>query len=295
MNIKNLKVGDKVFIREDLIHLQEYGNAVYYKAKGSGERTIAWFYNDNKKDTFVSVEDNCYYTVEMIDWEKTIELRREKMKNKDLKVGDVVYIREDLENGKGYGDYLYIDGMPSGVQQIKSIHGDRENFKVFDTLECFYTPEMIDWEKTRDLKINESWENIKRAISGGSTFKEISQSGESGNETTKAIGYDLREITVKNNGEENDIEKAVMLLMLKSLGVTYRDVKKEVEKVKFKWIPKHGEKYYFLDEELDVISSFFNSDCFVSIKKIKVGNYFKTREEAEKKLDKIKEILKGEE
>lgn len=74
MNIKDLKVGDKVFIREDLIHLQEYGNDVYRKSKGSGEKTIDWFHNDNK-DTFVTEENNCYYTVEMIDWEKTREIQ----------------------------------------------------------------------------------------------------------------------------------------------------------------------------------------------------------------------------
>ena len=74
MDVKDLKVGDIVYIREDLIHLQEYGNAVYYKIKGSGERTIARFYNDNK-NIFVTEENNCYYTPEMIDWEKTRNLQ----------------------------------------------------------------------------------------------------------------------------------------------------------------------------------------------------------------------------
>lgn len=73
----------------------------------------------------------------------------------DLKVGDIVFIREDLEDGNGYGNYLYVDGMCSGVQQIKSIHSNSKSFKVFSSFDCFYTPEMIDWGKTMYLRYAE--------------------------------------------------------------------------------------------------------------------------------------------
>ena len=202
MNVKGMKVGDKVFIREDLIHLQEYGNAVYYKAKGSGKRTIAWFYNDNKKDTFVTAEDNCYYT-----------------------------------------------------------------------------PEMIDWEKTKKIR------NID--------FKEIIQCGECRKEITKATTYDGREITVKNSNEENDIEKAVMMLMLKAMGITYRNIEKEVEKVK--WEPIAGEQFYYISTTpaLGVRAvTYFTDGALKSV--ADVGNCFKTKEDAEEKIEKIKEVLRGE-
>ena len=221
------------------------------------------------------------------------------MKLKDLKVGDVVYIREDVNKLEKWAN-KYDEPRLTGVQQIFKVDYDNERFKIIGELDMAliirnsYTVEMVDWEKTRDLKINESWENIKRAISGGSTFKEISQSGESGNETTKAIGYDLREITVKNNGEENDIEKAVMLLMLKSLGVTYSDVKREVEKVK--WEPIAGEQFYYISTTpaLKVRAVTYFTDSALK-DMTDVGNCFRTREEAEEKLEKVKEILKGEE
>ena len=74
------------------------------------------------------------------------------MNIKDLKVGDKVFIREDLEPGEIYGDYMYMGGMCSGAQQIKSISRDCENFKVFSSFDYFYTPEMIDWDKTEELK-----------------------------------------------------------------------------------------------------------------------------------------------
>ena len=73
----------------------------------------------------------------------------------DLKVGDMVFIREDLERGEIYGDYMYMDDMCKGVQKIKSIHKDCENFKVFSSFDYFYTPEMIDWDKTMHLRYAE--------------------------------------------------------------------------------------------------------------------------------------------
>lgn len=67
--------------------------------------------------------------------------------------------------------------------------------------------------------------------------------------------------------------------------------KRKMEKVKVKWVPSSHEKYYFLDDEIDVVTTFF-SDNSVNRNRIKVGNYFKTREDAEEKLEKIKEVLR---
>ena len=158
MNIRDLKVGDKVFIREDLEYCKCYGKRTFDSKMLNGVQKIFMIDYDNQ--TFeIEAEKNKQwflrfdYTPEMIDWEKTIKIRREKMNIKDLKVGDKVFIREDLEPGEIYGDYMYMGGMCSGAQQIKSISKDCENFKVFSSFDYFYTLEMIDWDKTEELKI----------------------------------------------------------------------------------------------------------------------------------------------
>ena len=84
-----------------------------------------------------------------------------------------------------------------------------------------------------------------------------------------------------------------MMLILKSAGITYVDVKKEVEKVKVKWIPKQGEKYYYIKTTGDVDFLYWDGHSHDN-GRLTFNNCFRTREEAEEKLDKIKEILKGE-
>lgn len=221
------------------------------------------------------------------------------MNIKDLKVGDLVFIREDLEHEKLYQDTMYIKEMGSGIMIISSksrMNGGGVRFSVLgDEFSFAYSEEMIDWGKTRRLKLNESCENIKKAIRGNGIFKEIIQSGESGNETTKAITHNGEEIIVKNNNEENDIEKAVMLLMLKKLGFTYGDVKREVGKIKVKWIPAIGERFYYVSTNPTLKARALTYFIEGALKEtIDSGNCFRTKEEAEEKLEKIKEVLKGE-
>lgn len=76
------------------------------------------------------------------------------MKLKDLKVGDLVYIREDLEVCKRYGSAHFAKDMKQGVQRIMSIGSAEEDFNIASEVDSFryhYTPEMIDWEKTEEL------------------------------------------------------------------------------------------------------------------------------------------------
>ena len=200
---------------------------------------------------------------------------------KDLKVGDVIYIREDLVDWEIYDALIYYPKMRTGMVKVKHVLTDY--FKVQDEVDYLYNTKMVDWDKTKELK-NLSW------------FKEITQFGESGNETTKAITYDGREIIVKNNNEENDVEKAVMLLMLKQRGVTYTDVKREVEKVKVKWRPAIGEQFYYISTTPTIKARALTYFTEGALKEMTdAGNYFRTKEDAEEKIEKIKEILKGEE
>lgn len=284
MNIKDLKVGDKVFIREDLKNDFRYGGNTFVDEMDKGLLEVS---HVSIEGNYIEIGGDSFhaYTPEMIDWEKTIKLRREKMNINDLKVGDVVYIREDLEAYKRYGKRAFVSRMLYGEQEICKVNYDEqifeieaeENEKWFSKFD--YTPEMIDWEKTRKIREMD--------------FKEIIQYGERRNEITKGVTYGGKEIVAKNNREENDIEKVVMLLMLKSVGITYGDVKKEVEKVKVKWVPQLDEKYYFINKYLEI-------DWYVweghSVDKMlfKRDNCFETRKDAKEKLEKIKEILKGE-
>lgn len=232
------------------------------------------------------------------------------MKTRDLKAGDKVFIREDLKDGKEYQGIYYVREMGVGPKTISDVHPSGIHFITSnDNLFFHYSSEMIDWDKTvghnntvknsNTINIAKEYLNSKfgclnanRGVTNENTFKEIIQYGECRNEITKATTYDGREITVKNNNEKNDMEKAVMLLMLKSLGVTYRDVKKEVEKVKIKWVPKRDEKYYWINSYTE-IERYTWDGYDIDKKLLESGNCFKTKEGAERKAEEIKEVLRG--
>lgn len=72
------------------------------------------------------------------------------MNIKNLKVGDKVFIKEDIEDWKLFGTLIYYPNMQTGV--VKVTHISRDYFKVQDGIGYLYSAEMIDWEKTRYLK-----------------------------------------------------------------------------------------------------------------------------------------------
>lgn len=106
------------------------------------------------------------------------------MNIKDLKLGDKVFIREDLEHGAWYGGYMYINAMNSGVKQIQYIYGD-EGFSVVCGKGARYTSEMVDWDKTEELNKNKYSHDIayKPSHYGGGGIHNI--------ECYKAIEYIL--------------------------------------------------------------------------------------------------------
>lgn len=216
------------------------------------------------------------------------------MNNKNLKVGDKVFIKEGLVPGKYYGAMTYERNMVQGwceVLKIFNINGTfsvkTDNGNSWEVI-YYYTPEMVDWERTNFVK-----ETLEEVTSKRRVFKYIKQTGAPGAEITKGVTYGGKEIVVKNNREENDPEKATMLLMLKARGVTYSDIKEEAKKVEYKWDPAKNEQYYFINGFLTVRYEEWSESIFDK-KRFRDGNCFRTREEAEKKLEKIKEILKGE-
>lgn len=122
------------------------------------------------------------------------------MRFEDLKVGDKVYIREDLKVGNYYGGCVYEEEKKSGRVTIRNIKNFpfsvplSKYFTVEETSgEFMYTSEMIDWEKTTSLNI----EDIIQEVMGEEPYKGFLY----GN----AIKYILR--AYKKNGVE-DLEKA---------------------------------------------------------------------------------------
>ena len=64
--------------------------------------------------------------------------------------------------------------------------------------------------------------------------------------------------------------------------------------VKKKWQPKWNDVYYYIDDTLDVIFRIYDDSPELSydIDRVKIGNCFQTKEEAEAMAEKIKELLK---
>lgn len=68
---------------------------------------------------------------------------------KDLKVGDVIYIREDLVDWEIYDTLIYYPKMRTGMVKVKHVLTDY--FKVQDEVDYLYNTKMIDLEKTEEL------------------------------------------------------------------------------------------------------------------------------------------------
>ena len=76
MKIKDLKVGDNVFIKLGMQHGTKYGWYTYVYNMGNGVKQIKNIYNDK---SFGVIDGFGYvYTSEMVDWEKTEELNKAK-------------------------------------------------------------------------------------------------------------------------------------------------------------------------------------------------------------------------
>lgn len=97
-----------------------------------------------------------------------------------------------------------------------------------------------------------------------------------------------------NSGEVDD---SGIGIMSKEASEKFKDIVREVNEeygIPKRWRAKEGEQYWFIcGWYLDV---FETTDCYEIFNKRQYdsGNYFKTKNEAQAKLEKIKQILKGE-
>lgn len=195
------------------------------------------------------------------------------MRFEDLKVGDKVYIRGDLKDRASYGRIVYFDAMKSGVMIVNNVlDWGIPVFTVDGTSHGFlYSYEMVDWEKTS--KLNKKYvKNIKPTYDG----------------TTLSLG-DLK--VKRHRDDKEDLEKAVMMLLLKKEGYSFRDVRRVVKNTKVKWVPKDGQEFFFITYTGNISSDAYYGAWSVHEELRVLGNCFRTEEEAEKKLEQIRKLL----
>lgn len=188
---------------------------------------------------------------------------------KDLKVGMKVFIREDLKVGKKYGSEEFVKLMEhlTGLQKISRVGN-----KIIEINGWHFTPEMIDWEKTEKINKKEA-----RLTYDGTTLQ-----GQIGGQEIKVV---------RNPKDEEDLEKAVMMGLLKSLGYSFSDVKRLQNKVKTLWKPKFDQIYYYVGP-YGAVESTWNLNHDFDKKLFEACNYFETEKEAEDKAIEIRRIFK---
>lgn len=292
--LDDLKVGDKVYVREDLKIGNYYDGSVYTNQMKCGVVTVRSIERypfsilssgeptDYRYFTVEEVAGEFIYTGEMVDWAKTEKLNislYEKIDNIcDLKVGDKVYIKDDLKAFRQYGDDTFMPKMKTGLHEVKNEateHAKKIKIVRDDELGFYYTSEMIDWEKTV-------------ALNKKTPKKDVSDITPAYDGTT--LYWDGIKV-VRDDKNDEDLEKAVMMLLLKKEGYYFGDIKNVIKKTKIKWIPMERERFYYINDAGKVSSDAYVKDFAIHELFIKFGNCFKTKEEAMSKLEQVKKLL----
>lgn len=85
-------------------------------------------------------------------------------------------------------------------------------------------------------------------------------------------------------------EKQLLFDKMKEQGLRWNAEEKRVEKIR--WRAKYGEKYYFLNTDLTVVSVIETNDAFDK-ELWDIFNYFHTEEQAKEAAKRIKEVLRN--
>lgn len=188
---------------------------------------------------------------------------------KDLKAGMKVFIREDLKVGKKYGSDIFIEDMKylTGLQQVTIIGN-----KIIEINGWHFTPEMIDWDKTERLNNKHSTLSYDGTVLKG-----------------QIDGQEIK--VIRSHKDEEDLEKAIMMGLLKSLGYSFSDVKRLQNKVKIVWKPKFDQIYYYVGP-YGAVESTWNLNHDFDKKLFEACNYFKTEKEAETKAIEVRKLFK---
>lgn len=193
---------------------------------------------------------------------------------KDLKPGMKVFIKEDLKVGEEYGGCYFAAEMQvlTGPQTIEEFSKFSHSFRLKGDRCWWFTPEMIDWEKTEKINKKET-----RLTYDGTTLQ------------GQINGKEIK--VVRSPEDKEDLEKAVMMGLLQSLGYSFSDVKRLQNKVKTVWRPKFNQIYYYV-EPYGEVKPTRSLDNDFDKKLFDFGNYFKTKEEAEQKAIEVRQLFK---
>lgn len=189
---------------------------------------------------------------------------------KDLKVGMKVYIRDDLQLGKFYGNCKYHTEMVEfiGVQIVSEI---KEDIIKLNGAPWNFTLEMIDWKLTEKLNKKDT-----ELVYDGSVFKE------------QIYEQEIR--FIRGLEEANLFEDYILITLIKSLIYIDKDEKGLKNKIKKVWKPKYFEMYYFVDSRGRVERIRYLCDD-IDKNLLKFVNCFKTKEEAEKRAIEVRKIF----
>ena len=193
---------------------------------------------------------------------------------KDLKPGMKVWIREDLKVGEAYGKDYFVGSMRklTGQQIVENFEETGYSFTLKGDRYWGFTNKMVDWKKTEQLNKKETKLTYDRTTLKG-----------------QINGQEIK--VIRSPEDREDLEKAVMMGLIKSFGYSYSDVKRLQSRVKEVWRPKFNQKYYYAGA-CGEVESMCNLDNDFDKKIFEIGNCFKTREEAEKKAAEVKELFK---
>ena len=270
-----LEVGSFVVLRDDLVSGREYDNCLYVpimaysfnKDKLIDEKipclrikeyinSVLKSENPETINHFVVYDQPPYqtYSYEMLHWEKSIILNYLISKLKFC-IEEAMYILDRVYEN-------YMSTVNSNILSNKQYTSNEE--KYID----------LELKTTSVLRLHDMTLD-KNTL------------------TSKVTDDMLNTLTIKTirSNEEHDIEKAIMMTILKGLGIKYSDIEKCVNLVQENWTLKRGDNYYYIDDLLQIKNTIFY-DYSYDIIRIKNNNYFKTHKEAEEKLEKIKGILK---
>ncbi len=89
---------------------------------------------------------------------------------------------------------------------------------------------------------------------------------------------------------DGDLEKGVMKLILQALGITDTDILVTMGNVKTRWLPSPGDTFFFMNNDLEVDFDVYTDGPFDRAY-IDSGNYFKSRDQASAKVEKVRKMF----
>lgn len=127
-----------------------------------------------------------------------------------------------------------------------------------------------------------------RRNENGSYLAHVMLTGFGDIETNRACCNAPRPVSMIELATEE--EKHLLFDKMKEQGLKWNAEEKKVEKIR--WRPKHRDRYWYLWSTIEVNTGIFDSSIDCHQLRAKSGNCFRTREQAEKAAEVVKEALR---